>query len=431
MNTKDIKRLNYIKYTAFRDYIPNPPDLLHCLYSFLLSSLISFIHWHKGSLTMKEILFVVPSLNNQKSVKTILNHLPEEKCTVWREEMPERLPCSKINLLSLCYIYLFLWLYLISSKEDRKLMRSFFYDFVTACATYKVLEKALLKNPQLKMVIMANDHVLITRCLIELTEKHHIKSLYVQHASITSAFPPLRFDYSFLDGMESYEKYVAIGNMRGHVFLSGSPRFDDFYNYQGGERNYDIGIALNEFDSEDTTLNLCLYLKDHYSSKIIVRPHPGMLLPGNLLFHKEKFIGQGFAVSDSRKDMSYVFLADIKVMIANESGIHLDAAMMGVPSMLYNFSNKEVSDWYSYIKKGLIKKCDSFDEIVSKLGSDYKLPVEAVRYYAASFKTSRDGKIGEMIAEFIKKEVFESEEAAFKYIEGIMDNQGNYAYYRS
>lgn len=429
MTIDDIKRLNYIKYTALRDYMPCKHGFLYILCRFLYVSLRMIVCWRIGDLTMKEILFVVPTINNQKSVKTILNGLPENKCSVWGEELPRRMPYLKIYLLSLKYLYLFIWLYLISSKEDRILMRTFDQDFLTACATYKVLEAALLRNPQLKLVVMANDHVLITRCLIELTEKHHIKSLYVQHASVTTAFPPLRFDYSFLDGLESFEKYREVGKMRGHIFLSGSPRFDAFHNYKNGEKKFEIGIALNEFDDEELALNLCLYLKGHYSENIIVRPHPGMLIPSNLLFHEEKFIEHGFAISDPRKDLSYIFLANVNVMIANESGIHLDAALMGVPSLLFNFSDKEVLDWYSYIKKGLIKKCDTFEEAVQMLGANYQLPVEVVRYYAASFKTPRDGKVGEMISEFIKKEIFESENSALSYMEGMMTNQGEYSVY--
>lgn len=431
MNIDDIKRLNHIKYTSCRELVNKPHSILYCLCYFFLQVIWFCIKRRKGCLSTKDILFVVPTLNNQKSVKTIISGLPEEKCTIWGDNLPLIFPYIDIGVMSMKNLYLFVQLYLESSKEDRRLIRFYSWDFLTTCATYKVLERALLQNPSLKMVVMANDHVLITRCLIELTEKHHIKSLYVQHASVTTAFPPLRFDYSFLDGLESYEKYKAVGNMRGHVFLSGSPRFDAFYNYKEGEKKYKVGIALNEIDSEEQALNLCLYLKNNYSASIIVRPHPGMLIPNNLLFHEDKFVKHGFDVSDPRKDLSYVFLASVDVMIANESGIHLDAALMGVPSLLFNFSDNDVLDWYSYIKKGLIKKCDTFEEITQMLGTNYQLLEDVVRYYAASYKTSRDGKVGEMIAEFIMQEVFESEESALNYMNDFMTNQGEYLEYRN
>jgi hypothetical protein len=416
MTVEDIKRLNYIKYSSFRDFV----KYSHCLGRSLLSYLIRvpwhLLHWRSGNLETKEILFVVPSINNQKSVRTILEHLPEEKCSVWGSEINQRLPRTQIEILSLRYLPLFLKLYYSSSKEDKKLIRDFFCDFISTCATYRVLENVLIKNPQLKMVIMANDHVLITRCLVELTEKYHIKSLYVQHASVTEKFPPLRFDYSFLDGQESLEKYQKIGNMRGKAFLSGSPRFDDFFHIEN-EKKYDVGVALNALDSVEKALELCLYLKENYSDKIIVRPHAAMV---NGMFDEELFLKHEIAVSNPIKDLSYVFISDIKVMIANESSIHLDAALMGVPSILYNFSDKEVVDWYSYLKNGLIKKCDSYDDVLERLASQPILPTEIVRYYAASYNTPINGKVGEMIANFIKRTLFVSPSEGKNYIESMM-----------
>ena len=160
---------------------------------------------------------------------------------------------------------------------------------------------------------------------------------------------------------------------------------------------------------------------------MIVRPHVGML--GE--FDQDVFLREGIAISNPTIDLSYVFLANIKVMIANESGIHLDAALMGVPSLLYNFSDNEVMDWYSYIKNGLIIKCDTFKDLVSMLDTNCQQPLDVVRYYAASYGSPVDGKVGEMIATFINNVVFESEKSAFDYLGSLMINRGAYSEYRS
>lgn len=428
MTIADIKRLNHIKYTAFRNYFKSSKSIGSYLFSYLIRVPWHLLHWKKDALEMNEILVVVPTINNQKSVRTILEHLPEDKCAIWGSEWRERMPWPKIEFLSLFYMPLFIGLYFSSSNADKQLIRDFFYEFITTCATFKVLEKALARNRQLKMVVMANDHILLTRCLVELAEKHHIKSLYVQHASVTESFPPLRFDYSFLDGQESFEKYKKIGSMKGKAFLSGSPRFDDFLNYER-EKTYDVGVALNELDSVQKALDLCLYLKDNYTDKVIVRPHPEMLVNG--MFKEELFSSHGIAISNPINDLSYVFISDIKMMIANESGIHLDAAMMGVPSILFNFSDSKVLDWYSYIKKGLVKKCNSYEEVKEMLCVQPTAPVDVVRYYAASYNTPTNGKIGEMIAEFIKKILFESETDGEKYISNFMDWRSDHYEYKS
>lgn len=429
MTIEDIKRWNHIKYTACRELVVNPKPLWKCLVLYILRFPFMLIKGRFGIEEIKEVLFVAPTINNRKSVEKIMNCLPEQSCTYWTD-FTKVLPYVGIYLKSILYLHLFFSLYIKSNKNDRRLIRFFYLDFLLACSTYQELDRFLKNNNALKLIIFANDHILENRCLIELSEKYNIKSLYVQHASVSTAFPPLRFDYSFLDGRESYEKYKIVGDMRGLVFLTGSPRFDVFHNYQSADRIYDIGIALNELDSEDRALQLCLYLKNHYSDKIVVRPHPGMLNSNNLRFHQDKFIEKGFAISDPKKDLSYVFISQIKMMVANESGIHLDAALMGVPSMLFNFSDNEVKDWYSYIKTGLIKKCDTFDDVVKMLDNGCHSPIEVVRYYAASFKTTHDGRVGDMIATFVNKLIIKSEIEAFDYIYTEMKQGVEYAEYR-
>ena len=325
---------------------------------------------------------------------------------------------------------LFFKLYKSSTDEDRALIRFFYLDFLLACSTYQEIKRILENNRHIKLIVFANDHILVNRCMIELSVELEIKTLYVQHASVTNAFPPLIFDYSFLDGLESFEKYCEVGNMRGHIFLSGSPRYDAFHQCNIKDATYDIGIALNELDSEEQALNLCLFLKEHNYSRIIVRPHPEMLRPENLLFHKEKFISNGIAYSNPLKDLSNVFLSSTKILIANESGIHLDAALMDIPSILYNFSENAVMDWYGYINNGLVNQCDSFEDIVERLGTDFQIPEEVVRYYAASFHRPIEGNVGVVIAEFAKKIVLESESSAFRYIEQYMEFKESFASYR-
>lgn len=426
MNIEDIKRLNYIRYTSFRPFVKNPYPLLICVIRFLLKAPYYAIkrRKYKTDTFLNEILFVVPTLNNLKSVRSIISSLPQEKCRIW-DNYWTNIPYVKIYFHSILYLPLSLKLYFSSSKEDKELIRFYYLDFFTTCGIYTVLEGILKQNSQLKLMVFANDHLLINRCLIELAEKLCIKSLYVQHASITELFPPLRFDYSFLDGEESYQKYFKIGNMRGNIYITGSPRFDAFSNYKQVKKKYDIGIALNELDSSAKVLELCNYLKHFCSSNIIVRPHVSMTTQQ---FDKNVFQNNNIDVSDPEKDLSYVFLSEVKIMIANESGIHLDAALMGVPSVLYNFSDNELLDYYGFINKGLIKKCGTYDELVKEIEVYSHHPQKVIRYYAASYKSPADGNVGKLIANFVKMKlagICDDEECLMN----LMRNNGKYFEY--
>ena len=185
MTTEDIKRLNYIKYTSCRELAKNPHPLWKCLLLYLrqLFTMIINRQLSGDELNAKEILFVVPTLNNQKSVQNIINNLPKEKYSVWID-LEKILPMVQIFLNSIFYFHLFIRLYLSSSNEDKKLIRRFYVDFITACSTYRAIDKILIKNHSLKLLVLANDHILVNRCLIELCEKYKIKTLYVQHASV-------------------------------------------------------------------------------------------------------------------------------------------------------------------------------------------------------------------------------------------------------
>ena len=387
-----------------------------CFLLYLIRIPYHFVKMHFGAKNANEILLIAPTINNQKSIQPIIDALPSERYTVW-SDFSVALPLGITYLHALAHIHLFFKLYFNSNEDDKKLIRTYYLDFITAIATYKDLEKLLLKNRRIKLIVFANDHILENRCLLEIALKHKIKTLYIQHASVTTSFPPLLFNYSFLDGLESYEKYRSIATIDGQVYLSGSPRFDAFFNYRSAINKYDVGIALNELDSVDKVLNLCLFIKKNYSNKIIVRPHPMML---NGMFPVNKFIENNITISYPNKDLSYVFLSDIKIMIANESGIHLDAALMGKPSILYNFSDNEVVDWYGYLKKGLIKQCQTYNEVIKSLKSEYCLSDEIVKYYAASYKSPVEGKVGHFIASFIDFISKGSEEKAQSLIETVM-----------
>ena len=421
MTPEDIKRINYIKYSSFRQFVKNPHSLITCYVLFFLRLMISILRLEFYYKKIGRVLFYVPSSNNKKSVKTIIENLQIDGITVYGTRRTD-LPTARFYLTSLHGLHLFQKLYNSSSKEDKQLMRQFYLSFMNTYGIYLNFERIIKENPQLKLIVLANDHITTCRCWIELAEKYGIKTIYVQHASITERFPPLHFSYSFLDGMESYEKYKVIGDMHGKVFLTGSPRFDELYSYKGIIKKYDIGIALNPLDSCDKALELCQYLQENITKQIIVRPHPRM----GKLFEAQRFLNAGYDVSDPAQESSFSFLSKVKFLIANESSIHLDSALIGVPSLLFNFSTGEVRDWYSYIRKGLIQVCESKIDVAEFIKKKHVTPIEKIQYYNASFQTPIEGRVGSFVADFITKLIEESETSALSGVAELMNNKKDY-----
>lgn len=428
MTIKDIKRLNSIHYSVHRYSIWEKPYTLYDCFWLLMGKRKKMLKSNiKESTSLADVLFYAPELNNKRSLGSIMDNLPKDSYTFWYT--PGSLPNRGIWLRSFLYFPLFIFLYLRSNLEDRKLLGSFSWDFIRACGTYKTLEKVIINNPQLKMIILASDQNIENRSLIELAEKYHIKTLYVQHASVTKDFPTLPITYSFLDGKESFDKYDHGEEMKGLFFLSGGARFDIFYKYKNEEKKYDVGIALNALDNMEKVSKLCKYIKKNYSSNIIVRPHVSLLI--NKCFKRDFFISQGIDVSDSIKEPSCVFLSKIKKMIAGESAIHLDAAIMDVPSFVYNMSDRdEILDIYSYVKTGLAKSYNSLEDLAAALSLDINISNEIKKYYNASYGTPMEGQVGKMISSFIIKDIYESHQSAIEFISTHMIDKDKYFEYK-
>lgn len=420
MNSEDIRRINHILYTSFRSQVHNPHCLIICYILFFCKAIVNILRFRNCCGEIGNVLFFVFSNNNKKAVNSIIEKLPPHIYSIWGVSSTD-LPWSKFYYKALLNLKSFHKLYSSSTIEDKKLMRYFYWYFMLTVGYYEVFVRIIKNTPQLQIVLFSNDHITMNRCMIEAAKKCKIKTLYVQHASVTEKFPPLCFSYSFLDGMESYEKYKSVGKIEGKVYLTGSPRFDELYVFKKKTKGKCIGIALNLMDDCQKVLSLCVYLKKTLVWTVIVRPHPLM----GKDFPSQYFTQSGIEISDSTMESSFAFLSRIRYLVANESSIHLDAALMDVPSVLFNFSNTGIKDWYSYIKNGFLTVCNSYEEVLKSLNENTKLPIDKIRYYNSSYQTNYEGKIGNVIAKFILKELSE-DGCGEEYMNTIASLKGEY-----
>ena len=144
--------------------------------------------------------------------------------------------------------------------------------------------------------------------------------------------------------------------------------------------------------------NLCVNLLNQ-GFKLILRPHPryGTL---DTAWLTEK----GIAFSDPKLENSFDFINKIDLMISNESAIHLDSALMRCPSIVYNFSNNPILDYYSYIKSELVKVAKDELQLLEMIAAPKALlPTEkTLQFYNASCGTASEGTLGKSIATFIQ-----------------------------
>ena len=358
------------------------------------------VHFKYKSLPVnyKGLVFFGVSLNNRRSLEPIINKVEKDSYLYLNNHVTD-VHKRRAWWHSIPYIFSLIRLYRKSNKEDKSLIIKYFTRLWTTYGLYKVAGEMLDKY-NVKVLVLANDHNDINRCLIFNALEKGIKTVYVQHASVKKGFPRLDFTYSFLDGQESLDKYLHAGKPNGEVYLSGGVRFDFLYDkiVKRNEEVKKIGLAINMLDDFEKVKSLCLFLKEEGYDDLTLRPHPRYQH-----LDSEWLIKNNIAISNPKEESSFDFIANIDFMISNESAIHLDASIMHCPTVLYNMSNNQILDDYNFIKNNLVKLAENGNILLNfiKNKNEIFLNKEVLQYYNASSYSHLEGKLGETIAMFL------------------------------
>ena len=358
------------------------------------------VHFKYKSLPVnyKGLVFFGVSLNNRRSLEPIINKVEKDSYLYLNNHVTD-VHKRRAWWHSIPYIFSLIRLYRKSNKEDKSLIIKYFTRLWTTYGLYKVAGEMLDKY-NVKVLVLANDHNDINRCLLFNALEKGIKTVYVQHASVKKGFPRLDFTYSFLDGQESLDKYLHAGKPNGEVYLSGGVRFDFLYDkiVKRNEEVKKIGVAINMLDDFEKVKSLCLFLKEEGYDDLTLRPHPRYQH-----LDSEWLIKNNIAISNPKEESSFDFIANIDFMISNESAIHLDASIMHCPTVLYNMSNNQILDDYNFVKNNLVKLAENGKVLLNfiKNKNEIFLNKEVLQYYNASSYSHLEGKLGETIAMFL------------------------------
>jgi len=264
------------------------------------------------------------------------------------------------------------------------------------------LRKLQKYRPQ--AIVFANDHNTDARAMLLAARRLGIKTIYIQHASVSTLFPPLQFSLSLLEGQDSLDKYRQCGPVAGRVELIGMPKADAFVAYRNQHaRIQAIGISFNPLDDTGEIEQLLRHLtQDFPATKIMLRPHPRDTRPvGSLLA-----VSPSISLSDSRSVSSFDYLRHLDAQISGTSGIHLEAVLLNVWSIFYSMNAREVvEDYYGFIRHGLVEAPADYAALRMLLQQhlDQKPQVyERARYYSATAGTAYDGRSGALALKHIK-----------------------------
>ncbi|WP_018477406.1 glycosyltransferase family protein [Pontibacter roseus] len=344
-------------------------------------------------------LYVV-SQNNYDSLHFLQAGIPDAVLVAGQSKAIGRYndTIARISLRKkLLYYYKFPSLFLRFLSHRRKSTLRFADLLYDAIGFYEVyLQKLRKYRPQ--AIVFANDHNADARALLLAASTLGIKTAYVQHSSISHLFPPLSFDLSLLEGQDSLDKYRQCGPVEGRVELVGMPKADGFTKLRNNSRRVQtIGIACNLMDlTEELKALLVNITRDFPSFRIVLRPHPRDRRDFSFI----RTISPSIKLSDSGQQRVFEYLQGLDMLISGNSGVHLEAVLLNVWSVYFNFNPKEeLHDYYGYVAHGLVDAASSYQELKPMLQQGMSQKPEVylrARYYNATVGTEFDGRSGEL-----------------------------------
>lgn len=407
----DIDDINYIfsheeLNLAFRKekYTDKISDLLRNWKFILTKGIKSICHLfipQYRALKPHDILFLYSSNNNYRTLKPIQEEMPNSLIV-----NEASLPLRRTWFYAMLYSPIVIYKYIVSSGYIKKAYTS---EFAYYCHAYGYYIEAIhiLKRIKPQILVVANDHYYSQRSFFRAAQKLNIKTAYAQHSSVSENFPPLEFDYAFLDGQESLDKYKANNKIcTSTIFLSGSPRFDIITKLEEKLINkiapLRIGIAINKNDLPSKIELLIKTLQEQIKNVIIsFRPHPLM----RNSFWKDLAKQYNCIFSDPSTENPFEFINNNDILIAGESSFHLDVALCKKRSFLCNLTNDNILDYYGYLKNGLISQLpenySTLNDVSLKEESSER--TKLIQFYVSNYKTSDWGKSAKFIANKLQK----------------------------
>ncbi len=321
------------------------------------------------------------------------------------EDVQLRFPNEfRAHLLSLLFLPIVV-LRFIGARGYRREAYAYSFDRIWLAYGYYMAARLGLRQLVPKCVILANDHTFEHRTIRLAAIAEKIPTIYLQHASVTAHFPPLEFDFAFLQGRQSMKIYEAIGPSSTRVYLLGSPKYDTYHRQINEKLEAErFGICLNLLDHIDQVEELCVHILTRFPElSIVIRPHPADERKDLWCEIAEKF---QIERSDSSEVTSYEFLADVDAIIAGNSNILLEAVLMNVYPMFYPFEHQKRMRPYNFIEEGLVDCFSTTDAICDEI-ERLMNSKPTVRMRAASYESvlgsQNEGKSSDLAIDLLER----------------------------
>ena len=341
-------------------------------------------------------LYVV-SANNYDALEFISQARPDAVLVAGQAKNIGRYNAA-VNRLSLRRKMLYYWQFPVVfagllRSEGQRAWR--FFDFIFYAIGYYEVYRRALRHYRPRAVVFSNDHNDDTRSLLLACQAEGVPTAYVQHASVSTYFPPLAFDLNLLEGQDALDKYRLCGAVRGRVELVGMPKADAFLSKKNTQPFVQrVGVACNIHDPLPALTETLVYLLHELPEfTFTLRPHPSDGRDFGLL----RQLLPGLEWSDARQENVFDFLLRQDALIAADTSTHLEAMLLNVASIYYRFgTNPLTDDYYGYVARGLADRAEMPAQLITLLRQyAHAKPADLylrAMYYNATLGTFNEGQ---------------------------------------
>lgn len=351
----------------------------------------------------RSILFLVYTKNQKDALIPIAKKTQNSYFVGYKVPVDGRFPMFWAYIMAIPFFPLVLFK-LWTAKGYRR--RTFRYNFDQYWLTYGFYFIAQLWLKQLapSVLIVSNDHNMPNRVVIKIAREMRIPTIYVQHASITDRFPSLFFDYALLEGQDALRKYDQAGESQTLVFLVGMPKMDPYIKLTNHRSQVQsVGICTNLLDPLLRVDELCAYIRSNFPNlSLVIRPHPRDKRHTEWAAFAQK---HNASFSDSRVELSFEFLSNLDVIFVGDSNILLEAALMNIYPIYYDFL-QQAQDYYGFVRNGLTEYVSEPQEAGDKLRLLLALKPDVrirTKMYCATVGTLFDGRSSELASNLIEQ----------------------------
>lgn len=258
-------------------------------------------------------------------------------------------------------------------------------------------------------VTVVNDHNLFALAMAFSANQLGIKTIYIQHASVSGVFPKIVTDVALLEGQHSRDVYDSIGNYARENLLVGIPRLDGFIGYKTPSSfpsQIKVGLCLKPFFPTQLISSLISALRSSaHVGSIVLRPHPGSSASYQDYLRKEF----GLPFSNARIENSTQFLQSVDVIVSCESTIILESALMRIPAIYFDDGSFFYPfDLYGFVKNGVAagvaKAPEDLPQIINQLSTDIIVNnFVNCKYYCSTVNSDDENKSSDLLLNYYEK----------------------------